>query len=602
MRRDVFLQRSGNFLAARVNFLKLIFATICFIGLRMRTENKNGALPPVRLSSTVIPAQAGIQVCSPAELSLDTRFRGYDEPSGPSVWRVRAEVFSKEITNTTKCTNDNHRHKIPLFPPLPKGDQGGFERLRMLRVPCNKWIRQGYTATIFGLLLTGCTLGPDYRRPTIQVPDHHRDATTAATAESLADLPWWELFQDPVLQDLTREALNNNYDLRTAVARIEEARAQIGVVRSFLYPQINLNAGGNAQQVSRVSDPPLIGTSRNFQNWIAGFGLAWEFDVFGRIRRESEAATAIYYASEMDRRGVYISLVADVAQAYFNLREFDLELEIARRTVQINDETIQFYQRRLGGGVSNQLEVNQAVANRSRTAATIPELERQIATQENFINYLLGRNPGPIPRGTALTDQYYPPAIPAGLPSALLERRPDVQSAEQLLVAANANVGAAKALFFPTFSLNAVLGSETAQFSNIADKRAAIWAVSGGLVQPLFQGWRIFSNYDATKARFDQALAQYEKAAQNGFREVADALVAIEKFKDVRAELETSVRSLTDAARLSRLRYDTGLANYLEVLIADQQLFDQELLLARARGAELNAVVQLYRALGGGWQ
>ena len=195
-----------------------------------------------------------------------------------------------------------------------------------------------------------------------------------------------------------------------------------------------------------------------------------------------------------------------------------------------------------------------------------------------------------------------PPAIPAGLPSALLERRPDVQSAEQLLVAANANVGAAKALFFPTFSLNAVLGSESAQFSNIADKRAAIWAVSGGLVQPLFQGWRIFSNYDATKARFDQALAQYEKAAQNGFREVADALIAVEKFKGVRAELETSVRSLTDAARLSRLRYDTGLANYLEVLIADQQLFDQELLLARSRGAELNALVQLYRALGGGWQ
>ena len=331
------------------------------------------------------------------------------------------------------------------------------------------------------LLLTGCTLGPDYRRPTILAPDNYRDATTAATAESLADLPWWELFQDPVLQELTRLALSNNYDLRTAVARMDEARAQIGVVRSFLYPQIGVNAGGNTQQVSRVSDPPPITTSRNFQNWVAGFSLAWEFDVFGRIRRESEAATAVYYATDMDRRGVYISLIADVAQGYFNLREFDLELEIARRTVKINDDTIQFYQRRLAGGVSNQLEVDQAIANRARTAATIPELERQIATQENFINYLLARNPAPIPRGTALTDQYYPPAIPAGLPSALLERRPDIQSAEQLLVAANANVGAAKALFFPTFSLNALLGTEAGFFSQIADKRAAIWSVSGGL-------------------------------------------------------------------------------------------------------------------------
>jgi multidrug efflux system outer membrane protein len=421
-------------------------------------------------------------------------------------------------------------------------------------------------------------------------------------AESLADLPWWELFQDPVLQDLTRVALSNNYDLRTAVARMEEARAQIGVVRSFLYPQINLNAGGNTQQVSRVSDPAPVSTSRNFQNWVTGFGLAWEFDVFGRIRRESEAATAVYYATEMDRRGVYISLIADVAQSYFTLRELDLELEISRRTVQVNEETIQFYQKRLTGGVSNLLEVDQAIANRSRTASVIPDIERRITLQENLINYLLGRNPGPIPRGAVLTAQYYPPSIPAGLPAALLERRPDVQTAEQLLVAANANVGAAKALFFPTFSLNALLGTETGQFSSIADKRAALWSVSGGLVQPIFQGWRIFSNYDATKARFDQALAQYDKAAQNGFRDVADALVAIQKFAEARIVQEEGVRALQEAARLSRQRYDTGLANYLEILIADQQLFDQELLLARTRGEELNGVVQLYRALGGGWQ
>ena len=456
--------------------------------------------------------------------------------------------------------------------------------------------------TVF-FLLSGCTLGPDYLRPKVLIPDNHRGVSAMPAAESLADLPWWEVFKDPVLQELTREGLLNNYDLRTAAARVEEARAQIGVARSFLYPQVNFNGGGSAEQVSRASDPPQsIGANRNFQNWLAGFGMVWEFDVFGRIRREAEAASATYVATEMDRRGVYITLVADIAQFYFILRQLDLELEIARRTLKLNDETLQFYQKRLSGGVSNRLELDQAVANRSRTAAVIPDLERRIAIQENLINFLLARNPGTIPRGTALTDQYYPPTIPPGLPSGLLERRPDVQSAEQLLIAANANIGAAKALFFPTFSLSAAVGSASHDFSNIADKRAAIWSVSGGLLQPIFQGWRLFWNYEATIARFDQALAQYEKAAQNGFREVADALVTIEKLEQVRREHEAQVAALQDASRLSRQRYDTGLANYLEVLIADQDLFDAELELARTRSDQLNAVVQLYRALGGGWQ
>jgi len=458
-------------------------------------------------------------------------------------------------------------------------------------------------AAIVVLLLSGCTLGPDYMRPTLLIPENHRGVAGTPPAESLADLPWWEVFKDPVLHDLTRETLRNNYDLRTAAARVEEARAQIGVTRSFLYPQVDFRIGGNAQQVSRASDPPQsIGASRSFHNLLAGFGMVWELDVFGRIRREAEAANANYVASEMDRRGVYNTLVADVAQFYFVLRELDLELEISRRTLQLNDETIQFYQTRLTGGVSNRLELDQAIANRSRTASVIPDLERRIAIQENLISFLLARNPGPIARGTALTDQYYPPTVPTGLPSMLLARRPDVQSAEQLLVAANADIGAAKALFFPNFSLSTSLGSASRDFSNIADKRAAVWSVAGGVLQPLFQGWRLFWNYEGTIARFDQALAQYEKAAQNSLREVADALVAIEKFKDARVELEESVRALRDASRLSRLRYDTGLANYLEILIADQQLFDQELLLARTRGDQLNAVVQLYRALGGGWQ
>jgi outer membrane protein, multidrug efflux system len=457
--------------------------------------------------------------------------------------------------------------------------------------------------TIVGLLLSGCTLGPDYLRPKILIPDTYRGSLEPAKAESLADLPWWELFRDPALQELTREALNNNYDLHIAAARVEEARAQIGITRSFLYPQVNLNGIGNVQQVSKFSEPPQSFTSdRSFRNLLLGFSLAWELDVFGRIRREEEAATGVFFATEQARRGVLITLVADVAQSYFTLRELDLELEVARRTLKSNDEMVEFYRARLTGGVSNRLELNSAISNRSRTAATIPDLERQIAIQENLINLLLGRNPGPISRGTVLTEQYYPPSVPAGLPSALLERRPDVQEAEQLLVAANANIGAAKALFFPNFSLTASLGSVSRDLSNVTDKRAAIWSVAGGVLQPVFQGWRLFWNYEATKARFDQTLAQYQKAAQNSFREVSDALVTIDKLRGVRVEQEEGVRALQDAALLSRLRYDTGFANYLEILIADQELFDQELLLARTRGAQLNGVVQLYRALGGGWQ
>jgi outer membrane protein, multidrug efflux system len=462
--------------------------------------------------------------------------------------------------------------------------------------------RSAFVAVV-ALLVSGCLLGPDYSRPPVVVPDNYRFAVAPATAESIADLPWFDVFRDPVLQQLVREALQNNYDLRIAAARVEEARANIGIVRSFLYPQINFNAVGGAQQVSRTTDPPQsFGADRNYQNLLLGFALAWELDIFGRIRRETEAATGVFLATEQAQRGVLITLVADVAVSYFTLRELDLELEIARRTVQLNDETVRFYQTRLTGGASNRLELDSAISNRSRTGSTIPDLERQIAIQENQINLLLGRNPGPIPRGTALTEQYSPPSIPAGLPSALLERRPDIKTAEELLVAANANIGAAKALFFPNFSLTTALGSATHDLSNLGDKRAAIWSVAGGMLQPVFQGWRLTSNYEAVKARFDQAVAQYQRSAQNGFREVADALVNIEKLEGVRLELEVGISALQDATTLSRLRYDTGLANYLEILIADQQLFDQELALARVRGGQLNAVVQFYRALGGGWQ
>ncbi len=453
------------------------------------------------------------------------------------------------------------------------------------------------------LLLAGCTVGPGYQRPELAAPENHRTLTTAAEAESLADLPWWEVFQDPVLHELINEALASNYDLRIAAARVEEARARAGVAKSFLYPELNLTAGYGVNEASLTTDPPQATSGdRRYENVNASFVLSWEIDLFGRLRRQNESAMAVFLATDEARQGVVLTLVADVATSYFALRTLDLDLEIARRTLELNDETVKLYRDRLVGGVSNKLEVNQAIATRARTAAAIPELERQIAAQENLLSLLLGRNPGPIPRGTALTDQYLQPVVPAGLPSALLDRRPDVRQAEQLLVSANADVGAAKALFYPTISLTGLFGGASSDLTNLADRQSQVWSIGAGLFQPLFQAGRIRRNYEAAQAAFEQALAQYMKTAQNAFREVADSLVAIDKLQLVRVEQETGVAALQEASDLARARYDQGLSSYFEVLLADEQLFAAELDLAKTRYGQLDAVVQLYRALGGGWQ
>jgi len=453
------------------------------------------------------------------------------------------------------------------------------------------------------LALSGCAVGPNYKRPEMPTPPQHRFLEGPAEAESIADLPWWEITKDPQLVALVREAIASNLDLQVATARVEEARAVAGIAKSFLFPNVGVTAGYGAQQASRLSQPPQgQADDKTYQNWDAGFALSWEIDLFGRIRREKEAAFATYLATDQGRRGVLITLVADVASTYFLLRELDSQLEIARRTVQANDETVAFYEKRLRGGVSNRLELDQAVANRARTASAIPDIERQIAVTENALSLLLGRVPGPIERGAPLTDQYVPPSVPAGLPAALLERRPDVVQAEQLLVAANANVGAAKALFFPTISLTGLLGGVSHELGDITKSDATVWNLSPGLFQPIFQGGRIRRNYDAAKARFEQAMAQYRKAALNGYREVADSLVSLQKLGEQKAEIERGVAALEDASRLSRSRYDNGLSSYLEILIADQYLFEQQILLAQTRGAEMRAFIQLYRALGGGWQ
>ena len=462
------------------------------------------------------------------------------------------------------------------------------------------------SVAVASVLVTGCiTAGPNYARPEMAPPAAFRDATEQQPPESLADTPWWQVFQDEALQALIRDSIAHNYDLRVAVARVQEARALARVAKSFLYPDIGVGVSSSVNQISRNSQPPLLSEDdddRVFPNTAINATMSWELDLFGRIRRDSEAAFARYLSTEEGRRAVLITLVSDVATAYFQLRELDLQREVALRTLALNDQTVDYYRTRLAGGVSNRLELDSAVANRSLTAASVPDIERQVAILENAISVLAGRPPGAVVRGRTLEEQTPPPGIPVGVPATLLERRPDVLEAEQLLVAANADIGAAKALFYPTISLTGSVGTVSSDLSNLLKGDSVIWSLGAGLFQPLFNAGRIRGNYDAARARFDRALAEYQQTAISAYREVSDSLIAIQKLALVRTEQQAGVVALRDASQLSRERYDIGLSSYLEILVADQQLFERELDLARTRGDQMRALAQLYRALGGGWQ
>ena len=465
-------------------------------------------------------------------------------------------------------------------------------------------MRRAAWVSAVALLATGCTVGQNYTRPVMPAPDQYRFVQGPEQAASIADAPWMTVFSDPALQQLIHDAIAGNLDLRLAAARVEEARARAGIARSFRFPTIDAFGGYTANQGSRNSQPPQAneGDDRTFNNTSLGVQAAWDADLFGRIRRQSEAATAVYLSTEQGRRAVLVALVGDVASAYFRLRELDLQLEIARRTLGINDDTVSYFQNRLQGGVSNRVEVDQIRANRALTAATIPEIELDIALTENALSVLLGRAPGPIARGRTLGEQVLPPAVPAGIPASLLERRPDVLQAEQLLVASNADIGAAKALFYPNISLTGSIGGLSGDFTKLLSGGSIVWAAGFSVLQPLYNAGRNKRNYEAAQAQYQQAFASYQKAALTGYREVADALVNIQKLREIRVQREEGVAALTDAADLSRSRYQSGLASYLEILIADQDLFQQQLLLAQTRGAELRAVTDLYRSLGGGWQ
>jgi multidrug efflux system outer membrane protein len=457
--------------------------------------------------------------------------------------------------------------------------------------------RAGRAATLgaLSLALAGCTVGPNYKRPLVPVPERFYGDERAAEARSLADVPWWDVFDDPILKGLIEEAVRNGFDARLAAARVQEARARYGIVRSQFYPAVDYEGGWQRGRANPILNP----TGATITTWSVDVGFSWELDLWGRIRRLSEAARAQYLATEEGRRGVLLSLVSDVAVAYMDLRELDAELAIAKSTTTAFQDTYDLFNRRLEGGAASGLETARAEASLALVAAQIPEIERAIVARENQINFLLGRNPQPIPREGPL--MALPPDVPPGLPSALLERRPDIRQAEQLLIAANANVGAAKADFFPRLSLTGLFGNVSTELGDLFS-HGRTWNVAAGVVGPIFQGGRIKRSYEAAQAQWQQAKVGYEATTANAFGEVSGALVDRTKLVETERQRARAVAAYQEAVRLANIRYDSGLSAYFEVLEAQQQLFPAEISLAQTRRDQLVAVVNLYRALGGGWQ
>jgi len=445
---------------------------------------------------------------------------------------------------------------------------------------------------------SACAVGPNYVRPVVEAPEDYRGQVDAPEAASIADLPWWEVFEDEVLQQLVLESLNANYDLQVAVHRVAQADALVGVAQAPFYPQIEVQGSAGRQRQPRFRSQP----ADTFSLFYGAFALAWEIDVWGRIRRSNEAAQEALLASEEFRRGVLLSLVSRVAQSYLELLELDRELEIARDTSDSFQQTLDLFTRRYQGGVGDKLQVARAEAALAQTLAQIPDLEGRIVIQENAISVLLGRNPGEVPRGTALAERPAPPPTPPGLPSTLLERRPDVLEAEHVIASANAEVGVAVASFFPRIGLTALYGGQSTELKDIVKDSFSLWNAAGNLAGPLFQGFALLEQYRAQVAGWEETKAFYRQTVITAFAEVSNVLTAQTKLAEARAAQERAVYAYQESVRLSLLRYNSGLAGYFEVLEAQQQLFPAEIALAQIQLDQLLTVVTLYRALGGGWQ
>jgi multidrug efflux system outer membrane protein len=459
-------------------------------------------------------------------------------------------------------------------------------------------------ALVATLAVTGCSalgdlkVGPDYERPAIELPERFRGQPQPVDAASLADLPWWNVFGDPALQRLVRAALENNYDLKMAIARVEQFRAQVGVAASDLYPQVGYDAAAAREKLFLPGQP---GHNRTYSIFSGVLGVAWEIDVWGRIRRAKEAATAEFLASQDVRRAVMLSLVSDVAAGYFRLLELDREREIAKSSADTYQRTLDLFTQRYEGGKDTRLSTSRAEAALASSLATIARLDEVIVQQENAISQLIGAPPQPIERGTPLPAQS-PPAAPVGLTSDLLQRRPDMLRAEHHMMSANAEIGVAVANFFPRIGLSALYGTESDDIDNVFKNNFSIWNIAGNVSGPIFQGGRLVEQYRARQAFWDETIAAYRGTLIQALREVSDALASQSKLVERRAAQERQVNALTEAVELSLLRYRTGLANYFEVLEAQQQLYPAENELAQSQRDQLLTVVALYKALGGGWE
>jgi multidrug efflux system outer membrane protein len=454
----------------------------------------------------------------------------------------------------------------------------------------------------FLLILTGCAVGPNYKKPAVPTPPEYRglppDQVGKSDVASFGDQKWWDAFQDEVLRDLMRTALQQNYDVRIAAERILEARALLGITRANQLPSVEAGASAVNERIPKTVSIPSIETSANQ----VSLSLAWELDFWGKFRRATESARASLLSQEWARRQVISSLVSDVASGYFQLRELDLELEISRQTLGSRTGSLRLTQILADGGATSMLDVRQAEQLVYAAAASIPDLERRIEQQENFISILLGNNPQAIARGRKLRDQPHALEVPAGLPSSLLERRPDIRQAEQQLIAANALIGVAKADYFPQISLTAVGGYQSSALTSLFTGPAGLWTFGGSAVQPVFEGGRIRNQVRFARASTQEATLFYQRTVQQAFRGVSDALVAYRKNQEFRIQQEHLTHSAEEATKLSNMRYKGGATSYLEVLDSDTRYFAAQLNLAQADLNELLAFVQLYSALGGGWE
>src|SRR5271154_888 len=457
------------------------------------------------------------------------------------------------------------------------------------------------SATAITLLTAGCAVGPNYHRPAVQTPSVYRDLRESpeaqAQAASFADTPWWQVFQDPQLQELIRTALKENYDLQLATERINAARAQVAITRSNLFPQVQGNASfTGGKDPSTQAKYNILGLTAD---------AAFQLDLFGRLRRATEASRAELLATQDAQQTVTLTLVSDVASDYFQLLDLDLQLRITEDTVKTQQESVKLTQLRLDHGVATKLDVLQAEQVLDTANAQIPDLQRQIAQEEDAISILLGHYPEGVRRGLPLAQQPVPPEVPPGIPSTLLERRPDIREVEQELVAANAEIGVAKAAFFPQISLTGSGGGafgRSALFTGLMSSQTGIWSYGAQVTQPIFTGGALSGNLKLAESQHRQELIAYRQVIQLAFRDVSDALIGYQKLHEVRVAQEITVKDLQDSVSTSLVRYRGGITTYLEVLDGQRSLFNAEVTLAQARGNEYQSLVQLYKALGGGWQ